>query len=257
MAQGTMEQGKVITVKEWGDTKRVEKTGSEVTSFKAVDANGEVMGYEVWSKPGSDNPLLNTLKATSGRPMTVDLKHSENTHDGQTYHHHTVVQAYVDGQPVQAKQRRSGGGSYKSDEQVALERISIEGQKGGEYIRDLVIAGLIKPEEDDYKLLRDWCREKVTRSMGMPASTFSSDPGTGKSKVTKPTVSPVTPDPTPAPAAEFNNAGTFLKYVYDTMNFNKSTVLKILGATKADEITDYNKAWGKIQEYKELGGNGD
>jgi len=114
---------KTLTITEVLETRTVGKNNTPLYRFKAKDAGGTEVVYETWSKSVAELVKL-------GASIEVDADVEKKESNGNTYIHHIIKQAYVNGQPV-AQQGKGGG--FRTDPETQkwvaeFNRASIERQ---------------------------------------------------------------------------------------------------------------------------------
>jgi len=158
MAEDEKKERKVLIVTSVG-TKREPSAGNPVITFGAHDEGDDSAkkGYETWG-----NDLVNHV--VEGARLDCEITHKQKG-DQLTLR---ITQMFDDkGNPIRQTQRRSGGsGSYgKSDDQVRIERISIEGQTSYNGIIELLKAKIIDLDHTQAKTSLEYAEKKMRASL--------------------------------------------------------------------------------------------
>ncbi len=211
------------------DPKSFGDRGGQVLNFRAKFTGpesspwlGQVIGFGCFKKD-----LFTTIQATAvGSTLECDIETKPYpAQDGERLNY-TVNQIYVDGQPVAGKGQNRG--NY-SDADSPEKRKSIEDQTRAERITELWIAGKIPDDDPLISKLRTWLEKLESPTKNIEPSKKSNPPEEGEEW----------------PSLK-NLGGLYTRG--KTFGLSPRDVLAAVmqnnpDITKAEEITDFNKAW--------------
>jgi len=221
-----------LTITEVKERQPVGDKGAVKLTFMATEGESDkALSYFTFS-----SRLFETIEKGGAIDCDVNISTRNWTGDDgnvMTFTDRKVTQIYIDGQPVGGKRF---GGYGDSPEKIA----SIEAQSRAKIISELWIAGVIDKDSAEVKKLRAWImgETKTTKKSESIEAIFPEEQSQGET---------VTGDLKGLP---IRNLGDLFSACLHHFKMNQSAVLKELGTSSKEQISDPGEAWLQIVDTK-------
>jgi len=234
-----------LTVTEVKERQPVGDKGAVKLTFMATEGESDkALSYFTFS-----SRLFETIEQGKGKELDCDVNISTRNWTGDdgnvmTFTDRKVTQIYIDGQPVGGKRF---GGYGDSPEKIA----SIEAQSRAKIISELWIAGKFDGNDPEVKKLRAWL------TGGQVSSSVGPKKAAPKQKAKEPEedIFPEEQSMGEKVAGDLRdlpivNLGNLFSACLHHFKMNQSEVLKELGTSSKEQISDPGEAWLQIVEAK-------